>query len=170
METEKRSFERIIGMEEYLILKSALRQLEMFRPEKVFLFGSFATTSFNPGTSDIDLCVVAKSEDKREILTKMYTEIKLDLPYDILLYTPEEWDHSVQDPFSFAYHISMTGMMLVNNLTVMAVPGPLFIIEGKDKIEEFLSIKPNQMAVAAAKKRVEKFNRICMIKNPTPKK
>jgi predicted nucleotidyltransferase len=170
MEIEKRSLERIIGLEEYLILKSALHQLEMFHPEKVFLFGSFATASFNPGTSDIDLCVVAETEDKRETLTKMYNDIKLDLPCDFLLYTPEEWARCVQDLCSFAHHIRTTGMMLVNNLAVMAVPGPPFIIKGNDKVKRFLSIRPNQKAVAAAKKRVANFNRIYTIDNPTPSK
>lgn len=162
--------ERNIGEKEYQVLNSLVRQLEAFDPEKILLFGSFATVDFKQGVSDIDLCIIAATKDKRETLSTMYTVIHSDFPVDILLYTPEEWARCIQDPFSFAYHISTTGMMLVSRLAIMALPGPPFIIKGEDKIKEFLSIKPNQMAVAAAKKRVEKFNRICMIKNPTPKK
>lgn len=134
MEMGKRRLNRIIGSKEYNVLISTLRQLEAFHPEKVFLFGSFATPSFRPGKSDIDLCVVAETENKRETLADLYTCIDLDLPIDIILYTPEEWTRCVQDTSSFAYHISTTGMMLANNLVIMAVPGPPLIIEGEDKL------------------------------------
>jgi len=73
LEREIRNIDRTIGTDEYSILNSVLSQLAQFNPEKVFLFGSFATNSFKAGTSDIDLCVVAETEDKRETLAKMYT-------------------------------------------------------------------------------------------------
>lgn len=155
MKIKKRRLERIIGPEEYLILNSVLRQLEMFHPEQILLFGSFATADFKPDVSDIDLCIVVETEGKRELLTDMYTVIQSKFPVDLLLYTPEEWTRCVQDSSSFAYHISTTGLTLVNRLNVMAVPGPPLIIEGEDKLEEFLSIKPSQGTIDKVRKRKE---------------
>lgn len=146
--------ERNIGDKEYQVLDSLVRQLEPFHPEPILLFGSFTTADFKPGVSDIDLCIIAESEDKRETLANMYTVIQSDFPVDLLLYTPAEWARFIQDRCSFAYHINATGMMLGNNLAVMAVPSPPFIIKGKDEFKRFLSTRPNQRVVAAAKRRI----------------
>lgn len=147
--------ERNIGDKEYQVLNSLVQQLEPFHPEQILLFGSFATADFKSGVSDIDLCIVVETEVKREILTDMYTVIQSDFPVDLLLYTPEEWTRCVQDTSSFAYHISTTGLKLINQLNVMAVPGPPLIIEGDGKLTDFLSIKPNQRTIDNIGKRKE---------------
>lgn len=156
---------RVIGPNEYLILDSALRQLKQFRPDRVTLFGSYGTSLYKPGISDIDLCVVAESKDKRKTLTKMYSEIELDLPYDLILYTPSEWAEAIKDSGSFAYKISKTGLLVLKELNAMAVPGPPLIIRGEDKLESFLAIRPNPEAAQASKKRIDNFKKICKIKD-----
>jgi len=37
--------------------------------------------------SDIDLCVIKDTENKRELLTDMYLNIQSSKPFDFLLYT-----------------------------------------------------------------------------------
>lgn len=43
---------------------------------------------------------------------------------------------------------------------VMAMPGSAFVI-APDKLDQFLSIRPDPELTAAARERVRKFNQIC---------
>ncbi|MDD4592910.1 MAG: nucleotidyltransferase domain-containing protein [Parabacteroides sp.] len=155
---------RIIGQNEYLILDSALRQLEQFHPDRIILFGSYATCLYKPGVSDIDLCIIAESKDKRKTLTEMYSSIRLDIPCDFILYTPPEWAEAIKDPGSFANKISKTGLVLLKEFNSMAVPGPPLIIRGEDKLKSFLAIRPNPDATQESKRRVDSFKKICIKK------
>ncbi|HVI40574.1 MAG TPA: nucleotidyltransferase domain-containing protein [Anaerovoracaceae bacterium] len=103
---------RKIGQREWQIIESVLKQFEKFSPEKIVLFGSFGTPAYRPGRSDIDLCVITKTENKIETLSDMYTYVELGIPFDILLYTPEEWDKCITDPGTFAHQIDKSGMVL----------------------------------------------------------
>jgi len=78
---------------------------------KLLLFGSQAKNKANE-KSDIDLCVIAETTDKRNFLADMYLCIESDKPFDILLYTPEEWESSVSDRTSFAHIINKEGVVL----------------------------------------------------------
>lgn len=62
--------------------------------------------------SDIDLCVIASTKDKRSLLTDLYCDTESDTPIDFLLYTPEEWEHSVADSQSFANKLNREGVVL----------------------------------------------------------
>lgn len=62
--------------------------------------------------SDIDLCVIASTKDKRSLLTDLYCDTESDTPIDFLLYTPEEWEHSVADSQSFANKLNRDGVVL----------------------------------------------------------
>ena len=68
--------------------------VDMFVPYKILLFGSQAKGATNPH-SDIDLCIIADTENKRKTLTDMYYNIDSEKPVDILLYTPSEWESSL---------------------------------------------------------------------------
>ena len=94
------------------ILKDITRQIvDMFFPLKILLFGSHAKARAT-NKSDIDLCVVADSDNKRKTLTEMYYNIDCEKPIDIMLYTPSEWDELVTDSTSFAYKINTEGVVL----------------------------------------------------------
>lgn len=83
----------------------------LYFPEKVFLFGSQAKGTATK-SSDIDLCVVMNTDNKRKLLADMYFNIDSDLPIDFLLYTPNEWANCVEDSASFAYKIVKEGVLL----------------------------------------------------------
>jgi len=85
--------------------------IDRYQPEKIFLFGSQAKSS-SGRNSDIDLCVIVEVADKRKLLTDIYLNIVSDLPFDVLLYSPGEWDRCVADRTSFAYQIIKEGVML----------------------------------------------------------
>ena len=61
---------------------------------------------------DIDLCIIASTNDKRSLLTDLYCDTESDTPIDFLLYTPEEWEHSVADSQSFAHKLNREGVVL----------------------------------------------------------
>ena len=93
------------------IQKITQQFIEHYKPDKLFLFGSHAKNSARRD-SDIDLCVIVEVEDKRMLLTEMYVNIESDIPFDLLLYSPEEWKQCVLDKTSFAYLINKEGVLL----------------------------------------------------------
>ena len=93
-------------------LEKITRQfVDRYQPEKILLFGSQAKNSAGRD-SDIDLCVIVNVTDKRKLLTDMYLNIVSDLPFDVLLYSPNEWEQCVADHTSFACQIIKEGVIL----------------------------------------------------------
>lgn len=80
-------------------------------PKKIILFGSQAKGTATE-RSDIDLCIVAETANKRKLLTDLYCDTDSEKPIDFLLYTPEEWDKNVNDIQSFAYKLNREGVLL----------------------------------------------------------
>jgi len=85
--------------------------IERYQPHKLLLFGSHAKNSAR-WNSDIDLCVIVEAADKRMLLTDMYLNIESDVPFDLLLYSPDEWEQCILDHTSFAYLIHKEGVLL----------------------------------------------------------
>ena len=84
---------------------NAIREqvIRLCAPEKILLFGSQAKGTAT-AKSDIDLCVIASTKDKRSLLTDLYCDMESD--------TPEEWEHSVADSQSFANKLNREGVVL----------------------------------------------------------
>jgi uncharacterized protein len=85
--------------------------VESYEPKEIILFGSVAKGVFK-ANSDIDLCIVKDTNDKKKLLTEMYVGIDSSVPFDLLLYTVEEWNKSMDDKNSFAYIIKNTGVKI----------------------------------------------------------
>ncbi len=85
--------------------------IEIADPTLIYLFGSLAKGTARP-ESDIDLCIVARTDHKRRLLTELYFQVDAERPIDFLLYTPEEWERCLQDEHSFATVISREGVLL----------------------------------------------------------
>ena len=67
------------------------KSFRLCAPEKILLFGSQAKGTAT-AKSDIDLCVIASTKDKRSLLTDLYCDTGIWIRMiDFLLYTPEEW-------------------------------------------------------------------------------
>ena len=68
---------------------NAIREqvIQLCDPQKILLFGSQAKGTAT-AKSDIDLCVIASTNDKRSLLTDLYCDTESDTPIDFLLYTP----------------------------------------------------------------------------------
>lgn len=79
--------------------------------ERIILFGSRAKGTERE-QSDIDICIVAQTPNKRRLAALLSAEIECELPIDILVYTPDEWDECIKDETSFASKIIKEGMVL----------------------------------------------------------
>lgn len=83
----------------------------LFQPTQVILFGSHAKGTAHK-QSDVDLCVVTDTPNKRKTLTEMYYAIDAVTPIDFILYTPDEWRECLNDKGSFAHKINAEGVRL----------------------------------------------------------
>ncbi len=87
------------------------------KPEKIFLFGSYAFGTAKEG-SDLDLAIVKPSslprfKRGREIRSALRANGRRWLfPMDILVYTPEEMEAYKNDPYSIVHEILTTGKTL----------------------------------------------------------
>jgi len=82
-----------------------------YSPSKIIVFGSQAKGTATK-KSDIDLCIVKDTDNKRELLTDIYLNIESSKPFDLLLYTEAEWNQCVNDTTSFAYLINKKGTII----------------------------------------------------------
>ena len=58
------------------------------------------------------LCVVAEMADKQEAEKSAYMTIDCEIPFDLLLYTPAEWEEITGRESSFAQKIQTTGKII----------------------------------------------------------
>lgn len=86
--------------------------LDKFHPADIILFGSCARGRVSKG-SDIDLCVIVETNDKRQMVRDILLEIEYDIDLDVVVYTPEEWQKYKEDKSTFAGIINRTGVSLV---------------------------------------------------------
>jgi len=86
--------------------------INKYAPKDIILFGSCAKGLVKRG-SDIDICVILETEDKRKILREMLVDIEYDVDLDIVIYTPSEWSRYKDDKANFANIINRTGVSLV---------------------------------------------------------
>ncbi len=88
-----------------------------FNPEKIFLFGSYATGKPNR-ESDLDLLIIQESKLPRY---KRVFEIRKLLigsmiPMDIIVYTPDEFENEKEVKFSFINNAIKTSKLLYERI------------------------------------------------------
>ena len=84
---------------------------QLFDVEKLIVFS--VKRSENDGSvTDFDLCAVADTDNKNAWLKKAYLEIDSDIPFDIFLYTPAEWESLTKQTESFASRIARKGCVV----------------------------------------------------------
>ncbi|MCB1144996.1 MAG: nucleotidyltransferase domain-containing protein [Leptospiraceae bacterium] len=92
------------------ILDSLLSQ---GKPEKVYVFGSYARNDFTKN-SDIDLFIIEKTDlQKGKRATKYFRILRdLSIPKDIIVYTPEEFESRKSEVNSLPYTIMKEGVLI----------------------------------------------------------
>jgi uncharacterized protein len=86
--------------------------INKYHPEDIIIFGSCAKGRVSKG-SDIDLCVIMETNDKRQAVRNILVEIEYDIDFDVVIYTPNEWKKYKEDKSTFANIINRTGVSLI---------------------------------------------------------
>jgi len=75
---------------------------EDYLPDRIILFGSYAK-GLEKNRSDIDLLIIKPSILKRQHRGSEIKEIlnKFTIKFDLLFYTPEEFESELNKPYSF---------------------------------------------------------------------
>lgn len=84
-----------------------------YNPEKIILFGSYATGNPNED-SDLDLLVIKDTDLPRPQRTVQVRKMIYGsmIPIDLIVYTPKEIDESKDNKFGFVYEVLNTGKIL----------------------------------------------------------
>lgn len=93
-----------------IIVKLTDQIVTKYNPIKIIMFSHKQNIS-NEITS-FKICIVIDSDDKEQLEKDIYISIDCCMPYDIIIYTPIEWDRLLQIPHSFAEKINATGVVL----------------------------------------------------------
>lgn len=90
------------------ILQDILRHCA---PEQVILYGEKRTLATSEVKS-LDFCIILPAADKPALLRKLYLAIESPIPFNLLLYTCEEWAELTADFSSYAAAIQKKGTVL----------------------------------------------------------
>lgn len=96
-------------------IKNIVSIIKETNPEKIFLFGSYASGKYDKN-SDIDLLIVTQSKEpplnRRLKLRRLLKRYDRQFGLDLFVYTPEEFDLLKNDPSSFIYSSVKNGIAL----------------------------------------------------------
>ena len=101
-------------------LDNIISIIKKIHPEKIYLFGSYASGSFDE-QSDIDLLIIAPSYEppleRRLKLRKMLLEYDRKFGLDILVYTPDEFKMLAKETSSFISSAIKQGIKIYDHKT-----------------------------------------------------
>ena len=83
--------------------------VELTKPQQVYLYNS--KLELDGSLRSFKLCVVCAVGDKRALLGQIF-EVDCDTPFDVLLYTREQFEALRQSADSFASRICTRGTLL----------------------------------------------------------
>ena len=99
-------------------LNEIISIIKKIDPEKIYLFGSYSTSTFDD-QSDLDLIVVAPSNDRplerRLKLRRMLLEYDRRIGLDLLVYTPAEFKMLQEEPSSFVSSVIRQGKKIYDS-------------------------------------------------------
>ncbi len=91
-------------------VKEVLEQvIAVAKPEAVFLYN--CKYDLDGDLSSFKLCVICEFENKRRLLSDIF-DVDCDIPFDILLYTKEQFLQLRDDVDAFANRVCTKGKML----------------------------------------------------------
>ena len=101
-------------------LNKIISIIRRINPEKIYLFGSYATGSSDE-QSDIDLLIIAPSYERplerRLKLRRMLSEYDRKFGLDLLVYTPDEFEMLAKETSSFIYSAIKQGKKIYDHKT-----------------------------------------------------
>lgn len=93
-----------------LIQQVAREIRSMYQVEQIILYNEKHTVTGE--TASFKLCVIMDTHNKAEVERRLYLAIDCDVPYDLLLYTPAQWEHLKGCDGTFAWRIARTGSVV----------------------------------------------------------
>lgn len=78
-----------------------------FNPEKIILFN--AKHSVSGEIRSFKICVIIDTKNKLDTERHIYLDVDSDIPFDILVYTPSEWEALLNEKSSFACRVIKEG-------------------------------------------------------------
>jgi hypothetical protein len=81
-------------------------------PERIYLYNQRINSRHE--VTSFKLCMVVDVPDKFAAERDIYMDIDCDVPFDILIYTREEWEGLTANHTSFAYKVKETGTVVYN--------------------------------------------------------
>jgi len=87
--------------------------INKYHPLDIILFGSCARGRVNKRRSDIDICMILETNDKRKVVRDILLEVEYDVDLDVVVYTPQEWQNNKDNQATFAGIIKRTGVSLL---------------------------------------------------------
>ena len=81
-----------------------------FSPERLILFSR--KTGLKGETASYKLCMVAEVADKRAAQREIFAAQEEGPPFEVLIYTPQEWARELPRPGSFAGRVEQMGCEL----------------------------------------------------------
>lgn len=83
---------------------------QTLHPQKIILFSQ--KKDLNGEVKSFKLCIVAAVENRYAAERDIYLGVDCDIPFDLLIYLPEEWEKKRQQEGSFAQRIDRMGRVL----------------------------------------------------------
>lgn len=78
-------------------------------PDIIIVFGQKSHVNSDV-IRDVSLCVVIDTDDKETLENSIYMSVDLDVSFNLLIYTPDEWNALMRDPQSYAFRIVKKGV------------------------------------------------------------
>jgi acyl-ACP thioesterase len=78
-----------------------------YNPEKIILYN--IKRSVGGEIRSFKICVILETRDRHEMEKKIYLNVDSDIPFDVLVYTPAEWENLISEKSSFACRIIKGG-------------------------------------------------------------
>lgn len=89
------------------ILEVARQIRKLVEARRMILFSR--KTGVSGGLASFKLCVIPRQMGREEAERLIYREVDSPVPFDVVIYTPGQWEQALSLPDSFASQISRTG-------------------------------------------------------------
>lgn len=81
----------------------------LVKPDKIIVFNAKSAAE---GITSFKLCVVLDTKEKGEAERRIYVNVDTPVPFDVILYTLEEWGELSRAHGSFANKVAQTGRVI----------------------------------------------------------
>lgn len=79
----------------------------LVRPVRIIIFNEKHTPAGD--LISFKLCVVVRDGECIKVEQKIYLALECEVPFDVRVYTDEQWKNAIEDPDTFAYRGILNG-------------------------------------------------------------